>query len=152
MQCSGFFFISAFADTPLSYLSLSMRILAIIACLLLIVSCFFPWVTIESKNIVITGIETEGTNFGKPAYMHFLWASLVIIFLLLKKGWAHKMAIFFAALNLGWALRNFFIIPMCRGGECPEKHIAIYLVLLFTVLIVLFSLLIPAPVYKEDDM
>lgn len=97
-------------------------------------------------------MDTEGTNFGKPAYMHFLLAFLVIIFLLLKKGWAHKMAIFFAALNLGWALRNFFIISMCRGGECPEKHIAIYLVFLFAVLIILFSLLIPAPVYKEDDM
>lgn len=129
-----------------------MRILAITACLLLIASCFFPWVTIESKNITISGMDTEGTNFGKPAYMHFLLASLVIIFLLLKKGWAHKMAIFFAALNLGWALRNFFIISMCRGGECPEKHIAIYLVFLFAVLIILFSLLIPAPIYKEDDM
>ena len=128
-----------------------MRISALTACLLLIASCFFPWATIESKNIIITGIDTGGTSFGKPAYMHFLLSSLIIIFLLLKKGWAHKMAIFFAAFNLAWALRNFFIIPMCRGGECPEKHIAIYLVLLFAVLIIIFSLLIPSPVLKEKD-
>ena len=33
---------------------------------LLVASCFLPWMTIETKGITITGMDTTGTTYGKP--------------------------------------------------------------------------------------
>src|ERR1043165_2320052 len=94
---------------------------ALLTITLLVVSCFMPWMTIESKGITITGLDTTGTSFGKPAYFHFLWSGLVLIFLLLNKVWSRRIALVFAAFNVAWALRNFLLIPSCQMGECPVK-------------------------------
>jgi len=56
--------------SPFRYLR-EMKWIGTLGALVLIVSCFFPWVFIESKNITVTGIESAGTSFGKPGYFHF---------------------------------------------------------------------------------
>jgi len=43
---------------------------------------------------------------------------------------------------MAWALRNYFIITMCGGGLCPEKHVAIYAIV-FLSLVMLVSSLLP---------
>ena len=120
-----------------------MRILTLLCILLLCIACFLPWMSLESKGILISGVDTKGTNFGKPAYFHLALMFFAIIFLIINKNWSHKIALFFIAFNLGWALRNFFMIPMCRGGECPDKLIGIYLMLIASILILIFTILIP---------
>jgi hypothetical protein len=128
-----------------------MRWLAIGATLLLLSACFFPWVIIENKNIVVSGISAEGTSFGKPGYMHFVLAGLYLMFILLNKSWSHKAAIFFAGFNIAWSIRNFIIISACHGGECPVKQVALYVALLSSVLMLLFSLLIKVPFKANED-
>jgi hypothetical protein len=109
--------------------------------LVLIGTLFFPWVVIESRNLVISGMEASGTNYGKPGMFTLLFALLVFIFSLVPRTWAHRICLFSAALNIGWALRNFLIISACEGGECPQRQWAFYLytissiVLLITVLL-----------------
>ncbi|MDP4265194.1 MAG: hypothetical protein Q8941_21890 [Bacteroidota bacterium] len=116
--------------------------LGILAALALIIACFMPWVTIPSKNITVSGIDATGTNFGKPGYFHFAALSFFLLFTFLPKIWAKRSNLIVTALNFAWALRNYFIITMCRGGECPEKKIAIYLIVA-TSLIMLVSSLFP---------
>ena len=120
-----------------------MRILTVLSSLILIIACFMPWATIESKQLVLTGVDTTGTSFGKPAYFHFLLTILFMVLLFAGKSWTHKMAVFISAFNLAWGIRNFVLIPMCRGGECPEKHLSIYLVLISSVMMILFAILTP---------
>ena len=55
------------------------------AAILLIVSCFTPWVFIESKNITVSGIDATGTNFGKPGYFHLLMTVLFILFTFIQR-------------------------------------------------------------------
>lgn len=105
-----------------------MKWLAIGAALVLIATCFFPWVTIDSKNIVISGVDATGTNFGKPGYMHFLLAAISIVLLLIQRTLAIRIAIFLTAFNAAWSVRNFIVISACYGGICPEKQPALYLV------------------------
>lgn len=107
----------------------SKFLLSLFAVALLVLSCFLPWMTIETKDITITGIDTAPTRFGKPAYFHFVWSGLYLLFLLINKVWAKRTAIGLAAFNIAWALRNFLLIPVCAGGECPVKEIGLYLLL-----------------------
>lgn len=97
---------------------------------LLILACFSPWVFIVSRNITVTGIQATGTNFGKPGYFHILCAFFFLLFHLITRIWAKRTNLLVAALNAAWAIRNFFLIAACQGGECPEKKVGLYLVLL----------------------
>ena len=117
-----------------------MKWIGIVAALALIIACFFPWVFIESKNITVTGIDSKGTNFGKPGYFHFAMTVFFLFFHLIPKVWAKRANLLITALNLGWAIRNFIIIPGCEGGECPVKKAGIYLLLFSSVLMLVASL------------
>lgn len=114
--------------------------LGVAAAIALIVSCYLPWVVIESKEIVISGVETTGTNFGKPGYFHLALAGLYLLFVLIDRVWSKRVNIFISAFNVAWALRNFAIVSACSGGECPEKQVGLYLVLISS-LTMMFSVL-----------
>lgn len=117
-----------------------MKWIGLLAVILLVVSCFTPWVIIQSKNIVVSGIDSAGTNFGKPGYVHFILSVFFIVFHFIQKLWAKRWNILIVALNIAWAARNFFIISMCREGDCPEKQIGLWLVLLASALMLLAAL------------
>jgi hypothetical protein len=127
-----------------------MKWIGFFAVILLIVSCFLPWVIIPSKNIVVSGVESSGTNFGKPGYNHFVLSFFFIIFHFIPRLWAKRSNLLVVALNIAWAIRNYFIISMCREGDCPEKQIGLWLVLLASVLI-LIAALFPDIKLKEEN-
>ena len=110
------------------------------AAILLIVSCFSTWVTINSKNILITGVDATGTSFGKPGYFNLLMTLFFIVCTLVPKVWAKRVNLLFTGMNLAWAIRNYFVISACQGGECPEKHTGLYLMLIASLLMLVSSL------------
>ena len=101
-----------------------------------------PWVIVESRNIIISGISAKGTNFGKPGYLNILLTIVFIVFSLIPRVWAKRANLVVVALNIAWAIRNYLLLSDCRGGECPEKQIGLYLLILSS-LIVLVSALFP---------
>lgn len=119
-----------------------LKWMGVLAAIVLIITCFMTWVVVHSRNIVVTGIDTTGTNFGKPAYFHFICIFIFLLFTFTGKLWSARANLIVGALNLAWAIRNFFIITMCRSGECPEKKIAIYLVV-FTSVVIMVAALFP---------
>jgi hypothetical protein len=126
-----------------------MKWIGLLAVILLVVSCFSPWVIIPSKNIVVTGVDSTGTNFGKPGYVHFILGFFFIVFHFIPKLWAKRINLLIVALNIAWAIRNYLIISMCRTGECPEKQIGLWLVLAASVLM-LIAALFPAIKLKDE--
>ncbi|MBI5857489.1 MAG: hypothetical protein HZB42_07545 [Sphingobacteriales bacterium] len=118
-----------------------MKWIGLAAAMLLVVSCFNTWVIIDSKNITVSGIDATGTNFGKPGYFHFIMTGLFLVFNFVQKIWAKRANLLITALNIGWAVRNYFIISACSGGECPEKKSSIYLVVLASVLMLVSAML-----------
>jgi hypothetical protein len=119
-----------------------MKWIGVLAALVLIIACFFPWVFIESKNIAVTGVESAGTNFGKPGYFHFFLGAMYLLFTFIARVWAKRWNLLIVALNIAWAARNYFIISACSGGECPEKKAGLYIVLISS-LIMLVAALFP---------
>ncbi len=114
--------------------------IGIAAAVAIVAAAFMPWVFIESRSMTLTGVDTTGTNFGKPAYVHFVFTALFLVFHLLPKLIAKRINIVVVALNLAWAVRNYFIIAACQGGECPVRQAGLYLALACSVLMLLAAL------------
>lgn len=110
-----------------------MRWISILMAALVIASCFFPWVTYKGGNVV-EGFYSTNQVWGRPGIFHVIFCSLFILLMLIGRLWSMRIAFFVSALNIAWALRNFFLIPACEGGVCPEKHLAIYMVLIASLL------------------
>lgn len=118
-----------------------MRWLAILAACILIISCFFPWVTVNaSKEFVATGFDAVAIGFGKPALVHTFFSVLFIIFLLIRRIWSLRTSFFISAFNVAWAIRNFVLMGTCRDGICPTKHTGIYVMLTSSILMLVFIL------------
>ena len=127
-----------------------MKWVGLLAALALVIACFFPWVFIESKNITVTGIESTGTSFGKPGFFHLVMVVFYIVFNFTSRIWAKRMNLLVVALNIGWAARNYFLISACAGGECPEKRVALYIVLVSSILMLIAALLPKMEVQKVE--
>ena len=117
-----------------------MKWIGIAAAILLVISCFTTWVIIPSKNLVVTGVDAPGTNYGRPGYFNLLMTLFFVIFTLIPRIWAKRMNLLVAALNLAWTVRNYFIITACLAGECPEKHSGIFLLIVASVGMLVSSL------------
>ena len=126
-----------------------MKWIGLAAAILLIVSCFTPWVFIESRNITVSGIDSTGTNFGKPGYFNLLLTFFFLLFHFIPKVWAKRSNLIITALNLGWAIKNYLMISACMGGDCPEKKTGMYLMLLSS-LLMLVSALFPDMKMPEE--
>jgi hypothetical protein len=114
--------------------------LGIAAVLLLVIACFMPWVLIPSKQLVISGMDASGTRYGKPGYLHLLLGFFYLIFTLIPAVWAKRFNLLVVAFNLAWTLRNFLILSLCRGGECPERQAGLYLLAMAGVLMLVAAL------------
>lgn len=110
------------------------------AAILLVISCFMPWVFIESRELTFTGVDTTGSNFGKPGYLHFVMVAVFIPLTLIPRLWAKRINLVFVALNLAWAIRNYIMITVCQGGECPVKKAGLLLALATSVLMFITAL------------
>jgi hypothetical protein len=117
-----------------------MTWIGLAAVTLLIAACFLPWVTISSRNLVISGVEASGTSFGKPGFLHLFFSVLFIVCTLVPRIWAKRVNLLVSAMNMAWAIRNFFIISACGGGECPDKNNGIYLMLIASIFMLVSSL------------
>lgn len=117
--------------------------------ILLVIGCFMPWISIASKDIMISGVDATGTNFGKPAYAHFIFTVLFVIFHSTPRLWANRWNLLIVALNSAWAIKNYFIISACFMGDCPHKELGLFLVLIATVFMFI-SALFPAKTINEN--
>jgi hypothetical protein len=106
-----------------------MRWIALLLAAAVIASCFFPWVSYEGGNVV-EGFHSTNDRWGRPGLMHTLFCSIFILLILAGKLWSMRIAFFVSTFNIAWAVRNFFMIPACEAGVCPEKHTALYVLLI----------------------
>jgi hypothetical protein len=126
-----------------------MKWIGFLATAALVIACFFPWVFIESRNYVVTGVAAENIRLGKPAYFHFLLAAVYVVLNFIPKVWAKRCNLLVAALNLAWSIRNFLLISGCSAGECPEKKWALYTILVCSIVMLIAALFPKINLAKE---
>jgi hypothetical protein len=114
-----------------------------IAAIAVMTACYFPWVYIESAGITVTGLFAKGTSFGKPGLLHLVFTFIYLGLLAVPRVWSRRLNLLFASFNFAWAVRNFFLISACTGGECPVKKAGLYVVLIGSAVMLLAVLVAP---------
>lgn len=112
-------------------------LLSLLAIILLVVSCFLPWLSFEKQSLVFSGLDemkmilnsTKEINWGRPGYFNLFWAALFLFFLFIGKSWTMWVMLMAAAFNMAWTIRNFVLLPACGGSDCPEREEGLYLLL-----------------------
>ena len=117
------------------------QLLGAIAAAFVIMLCYLPWAFIPSHSITVTGLYAEGTNFGKPGLSNIILSGLSMLLFSISAIWAKRVNVFICALNVAWAVRNFLLVGACMMGECPEKKLALYLLVGVSVFIQIMSFL-----------
>jgi hypothetical protein len=128
-----------------------MKWVGLLAAVTVIVSCFFPWVILDSKDILISGIDASGTNYGKPGYMNLLLSGIYFILTLIPKIWAKRTNLFFSTLNLAWSFRNFILLARCEGGECPSRQPALTILLIASIIMLIALILTPLSTKQKEE-
>lgn len=102
-------------------------IFGLISVAIVIVSAFLPWITIESKHLVFTGLQTEGSTFGEPGKANIFFAVAIGLLFVLKNKMAARVNLFLAGFLAAWTFRNLLLFSRCEMGECPDREIGLYL-------------------------
>jgi hypothetical protein len=121
----------------LKYASLT----GIAAALLLIVFCFIPWAYYPDLQESFTGFYSKQNNYGKPGKTFIFLSVLSIILFLLPKIWAKRVNQFVCVLIFAYALKTYFIYAACYLGICPEVRLGLMGMLLFSLFMLISSLL-----------
>lgn len=117
-----------------------MKWISLLAAITVIISCYYPWLTVPAKGIVISGVSAEGTTYGKPGYFNFLLTGLYLVLTMVPQLWAKRMNIFVAALNFAWSIRNFILLSRCEAGDCPEHQTFFYVYFIASIVMMVGAL------------
>ena len=119
--------------------------IGVVSCLALIGVCFLPWSQITELNIMLSGVNgyiSPILDYGKQVYAHSFLILLVMAGFIFRPIWIKRSNVFIAAVNLALAFKNFILFSLCREGICPEKKAGLYLLILFSIIIQLMTLLV----------
>lgn len=117
------------------------QLIGIVSAIVVIIVCYFPWTIIESNNMVIYGMHAPDTNFGRPGLMNIIVSSASIILFAIPRVWAKRTNVFVTIFNFAWSIRNYILVASCLMGECPVKQVALYLLVAFSAVMLVMSVL-----------
>jgi hypothetical protein len=130
------------------------NIIGSLAALLVFWACTQKWVYIETPDKYLTGLKSTVDNnlFGRPGILHITLLSMAILFFMIPRIWAKRINFLITALNLAWAIRNFFAIGMtCRVGTCPHREAGIYLMFIGSIVVFAMALLPKLPISQNKE-
>ena len=110
-------------------LELYSKWIAVVASIMLIISCFMPWAYYPDLDKVFTGFFSEKNLYGKPGKWLTVMAVLSMLCHLLPQVFFKRVNLLLMALNLAYAIKSYIIFAACYHGFCPEKRPGIYLML-----------------------
>jgi hypothetical protein len=108
--------------------------IGVIALILLVSSCFFPWTYYPDLEKTFTGFFSENNLYGKPGKVFIVLASLALVLFLLNRVWAKRLNFFVCALIVAYAFRTFIIFSACYRGICPEKKVGLWMMIAAAIL------------------
>lgn len=107
----------------------------------IIAACWMPWVYIESKAIWVDGFHAPGTNFGRPGLFIAYTSGISFTLFFFNKIWAKRINVFITSVVFAWSIRNFLILSACFAGECPQKQVGLYLMIILSASMMMMSFL-----------
>jgi len=117
-----------------------LKWIGIAACVVLIIACFLPWTYHADIDKTFTGLFSEKNAYGKPGKFLIFFAVVSAALILLKKVWAKRIHLFFAALTLGYAIKTYVMFTSCYNAYCPDKKFGIYLMMICCIVILITAI------------
>lgn len=118
-----------------------LRYIGIIACVVLIITCFIPWAYYADIKESFTGFYSYKNQYGKPGKFLVIIAVIAVTLMLLPKIWAKRTNLFVCAIGVGYAIKSYILFTSCYNAYCPEKRAGIYLMLISTMIMLLAAAL-----------
>jgi hypothetical protein len=97
----------------------------IIACIILLLSCFMPWAFYADIHETFTGFYSFQNQYGKPGKFLSVMALIAFALMMLPKIWAKRANLFVCALAVGYAIKTYILFTSCYNAYCPEKKAGI---------------------------
>jgi hypothetical protein len=116
-------------------------LIGVIAALLLIGICFLPWAYYPDLQKEFTGFFSERNVYGRPGKLLIIFSIFAIILYLIPRIWAKRANILLGAVILAFGIKNYMLYTACYGGNCPERRLGIYLVVIAPVIMILAAIL-----------
>ncbi len=115
--------------------------IGLLACIMLMVSCFLPWMYYADPHIAteaqrtFTGFSTYQNQYGKPGKLLSTIAIIIFVFMLLPKIWAKRANLFIAALGVGYTIKTYVLFTSCYNAYCPEKKVGIFIMMISMIIL-----------------
>ena len=125
------------------FISMFSKILywtGLMACAILIISCFMPWTYYPDIHETFTGFFSEQNQYGKPGIFLSALGIFSIVLILLPKTWAKRTNLFVCALCVGYSIKTYILFTSCYNTFCPEKQTGIYLMFVSTLVMLIASI------------
>jgi NADH:ubiquinone oxidoreductase subunit 2 (subunit N) len=123
--------------------------IGIIAALLLILFCFIPWAYYPDIQQNFTGFYSKQNTYGKPGKTLIFLSAISILLFLLPKLWAKRINQFICILIFAYALKTFILFSASYNTYTPEIKPGLIGILLFSLVILVSSLLSKGEAGKE---
>lgn len=111
------------------------KIIGVLACVLLVISCFLPWAFYADINKSFNGFFSEQNIYGKPGKVFIFIAVFSVILILLNKIWAKRALIFLSAINIAYFIKTYVLFTTCYATLCPQKEYGLYLLMASSILL-----------------
>ncbi len=127
----------------------------IVSIISLIVVCFIPWTHYNSINETFTGFHvnrfTTGNYYGKAGIPITVFASVILLLMLVPKTWAKRINLFVAAVLFAYAIRTYIIFGSALFEGEVVKLPGIYLVVVLSFIILVSTLFPKVEIGKTDE-
>ncbi len=123
----------------------------IIASLLLIACCFFPWAYYPDIQQYFDGFYSMQNQYGKPGKTFVFLSLISCVLFIVKKIWAKRTNQIIAILIFAYALKTYFTFAACYRGTCPQIKPALIGMMFFALVIIICSLLSGAALKENTN-
>jgi len=127
------------------------KVLGLIACAGVVVSCFLPWTFYPDLGKSFTGFFSEENIYGKPGKVFIFLVVVSAALILIEKIWAKRVLLFVAAINLAFLIKTYVLFTSCYSALCPVKQYGLYLLMASTVLLLVVSVFPDMEIRKEEE-
>ena len=120
-----------------------MHYTGILACLLLIATCFMPWTHYNNINETFTGFHvtkfSTGNYYGRAGIVVCVFVAIILFFFLVPRVWAKRANLFLSAVLFAYCIRTYIIFTSALFEGEVEKKAGIYLIIILSCIILVSS-------------
>ena len=127
------------------------KVLGLIACTIVVVSCFLPWTFYPDLGKSFTGFFSEENIYGKPGKVFIFLAVVSAALIIIQRIWAKRVLLFVAAINLAFLIKTYVVFTSCYSALCPVKQYGLYILMAGTLLLLVVSIFPDMEVETEAD-